>query len=333
MSGPAELEAGLTRAIERRIGPTTVKGLTRLSGGATQETWSFDGEGGLSGGFILRRAPMRKQTMHAISIDTEADVLTAVAASGARVPAVRFVLAPEDDLATGFVMDRIAGEALAPRILRDPMFEVARQRMAGQCGAILAQIHATPAERMPALPTHTTEETLNGYAEALAALPQARPVYQMALRWLRDRLPTGITPRLVHGDFRIGNLLVDAEGVTSVLDWELACLADPAIDLAWMCVPSWRFGFIDLPVGGFGKIEDLLSAYEAAGGDKGVRERLHYFIVLGTLRWGVMCTGSLVAMNAGTDRSVERAMIARRCSETELDLLRLLDSDWTTHAG
>jgi aminoglycoside phosphotransferase (APT) family kinase protein len=230
-------------------------------------------------------------------------------------------------------MDRIPGEALAPRILRDPAFATARARMAGQCGAILAHIHATPPERMPALPTRTTKDTLDGFAAGLEALPQARPVYQLALKWLRDRLPGDIEPRLIHGDFRLGNLLVGPEGVTAVLDWELACLDDPAMDLAWMCVPSWRFGSIDLPVGGFGKEEDLLSAYEAAGGDKSVRNRLHYFIVLGALRWGVMCTGSLTAMQSGADRSIERAMIARRCSETELDLLRLLDPDWRPHAG
>jgi aminoglycoside phosphotransferase (APT) family kinase protein len=337
MSGAAapDLAPALERALARRFGETAISGLARLSGGATQETWSFDAKGGLDGGFILRRAPLRKLTQKSdlLSIETEAEVLEAVRKSGVLAPPVRFVLEPEDEMSSGFVMDRIPGEALAPRILRDPAFATARARMAGQCGAILAHLHATPADRVPALPTRTTKDTLDAFAAALEALPQARPVYQLALKWLRDRLPSDIAPRLIHGDFRLGNLLVGPEGVTAVLDWELASFGDPAMDLAWICVPSWRFGSIDLPVGGFGKEEDLLAAYEAAGGDRTVRERLHYFIVLGALRWGVMCTGSLTAMQTGADRSVERAMIARRCSETELDLMRLLDPDWRPHAG
>jgi aminoglycoside phosphotransferase (APT) family kinase protein len=127
----------------------------------------------------------------------------------------------------------------------------------------------------------------------------------------------------VHGDFRNGNLIFDQTGVAAVLDWELAHVGDPMEDLGWICVNSWRFGFIDKPVGGFGSFEDLAAGYEAGGGAPVDRGAARWWEVFGTIRWGAMCA-AMTASFRGADPSVERAMIARRTSETEIDLLRLL---------
>jgi len=94
-------------------------------------------------------------------------------------------------------------------------------------------------------------------------------------------------------------------------------------DLGWLCVNSWRFGRVEKPVGGFGEYADLYAGYEAAGGSAVNREMAKWWEVFGTLRWGVMCAGSLAAFRS-VDATVERAMIARRTSETEIDLLRLM---------
>jgi len=94
-------------------------------------------------------------------------------------------------------------------------------------------------------------------------------------------------------------------------------------DLGWLCVNSWRFGRIEKPVGGFGEYGDLYAGYEAAGGPPVNRETATWWEMFGTLRWGVMCAGSLAAFRS-VDATVERAMIARRTSETEIDLLRLM---------
>jgi aminoglycoside phosphotransferase (APT) family kinase protein len=152
-----------------------------------------------------------------------------------------------------------------------------------------------------------------------------RPVFQLALRWLRDHDP-GPSERvtLVHGDFRHGNLMIGPDGVRAVLDWELAHLGDPMEDLGWICVNSWRFGVIDKPVGGFGTYEELFSGYEAASGIAVDVARVKFWEVMGTLRWGVMCVGMMQRFRLGPDHSMERAMIGRRSSETEIDLLRLL---------
>jgi len=108
-----------------------------------------------------------------------------------------------------------------------------------------------------------------------------------------------------------------------VLDWELAHLGDPMEDLGWICVNSWRFGEIDKPVGGFGTREQLFAGYQSAGRHADP-DRVMFWEVMGTLRWGVMCCGMMQRFRRGPEQSIERAMIGRRASETEIDLLRLL---------
>jgi len=114
-------------------------------------------------------------------------------------------------------------------------------------------------------------------------------------------------------------------GVAAVLDWELAHIGDPAEDLSWVCVNSWRFGRPDRPVGGFGDYADLLAGYEAAGGQPVSLKRLRTWQALGSLKWGVMCLMMYQSWAGGVEASVERPMIGRRVSETEIDLVNLLE--------
>jgi aminoglycoside phosphotransferase (APT) family kinase protein len=131
---------------------------------------------------------------------------------------------------------------------------------------------------------------------------------------------------LVHGDFRNGNLMIHPEhGLVGVLDWELAHLGDPAEDLGWICVNSWRFGQWRQPVGGFGDYQVLLEGYAQAGGGEIPLARLQFWQALGSLKWGVMCLMMYASFANGSDPSIERAMIGRRVSETEIDLVRLME--------
>ena len=110
-----------------------------------------------------------------------------------------------------------------------------------------------------------------------------------------------------------------------MLDWELAHVGDPALDLAWISVPAWRFGSLDRPVGGFGTREALFAAYEAAGGAPIDPGRVRFHEVFGALKWGIMCQMLCHAHLRGEVTSVERAAVGRRVSETELDILMYLD--------
>ena len=133
----------------------------------------------------------------------------------------------------------------------------------------------------------------------------------------------------MHGDFRNGNLLVDARGLQLVLDWELTHLGDPMEDLGWLCVKAWRFGE-PLEVGGVGTIDELVAAYEEAGGQTVDRDALHWWLVQKTLQWGIGCMGQANVHLSGMVRSHELAAIGRRVAEQEWDLIELLaPSEWS----
>lgn len=318
----------LAAALGKHIaGVTGIENLRRLSGGASQETWSFDArQNGPSIPLILRRAPGgdRAKSETAAGLETEAALIRLAGEVGVPIPPVRLVLTPEDGVGRGFIMDRVEGETIARKILRDDAFASARPILARQCGEILARLHSVDMGKLPPLRRSTAATEIQQYHSTYKTHGHPHPVFDLAFRWLRDNAPADASRiTLVHGDFRHGNLMIGPDGVRAVLDWELAHTGDPMEDLAWICVNSWRFGNIDNPVGGFGSREDMFAGYEAAGGGKVDPERVKYWEVLGTLKWGIMCTTMVMAFKAG-DRSVERATIGRRSSETEIDLLRLL---------
>jgi aminoglycoside phosphotransferase (APT) family kinase protein len=308
-------------------GASGVVEAVRLSGGASQETWSFDivhPEGIF--GAILRRAPQGygAAPTRAAGLNAEAALMQLAYSAGVPSPKVLHVLQPQDGLGTGFIMTRVEGETIPRKILRDDQFVLARPKLARQLGKVLAEIHGLDLAQLPELRRITAAGEIAELERDYRSFDWPRPVFELALRWLRDRDPgpsREIT--LVHGDFRHGNLVVGPDGLRAVLDWELAHTGDPMEDLGWICVNSWRFGEIDRPVGGFGSREELFAGYEAAGRRVDPR-RVTFWEVMGTLRWGVMCCGMMQRFRSGPEQSIERAMIGRRASETEIDLLRLL---------
>jgi len=307
-------------------GATGVANAARLSGGASQETWSFDiVHPGGNIGAILRRAPQgHGASPRAVGLDTESILMQRAYDAGVPSPQVLHVLQPQDDLGTGFIMARVEGETIPRKILRDAQYAEARPMLARQLGQVLAGIHALDVAQLPNLRHMTAAKEIAEFERDYRSFDWPRPVFELALRWLRDHDPgPSDQVTLVHGDFRHGNLIIGSDGVRAVLDWELAHVGDPMEDLGWVCVNSWRFGEIDRPVGGFGTREELFGGYEAAG-RRADPARVKFWEVMGTLRWGIMCCGMMQRFRSGPEHSIERAMIGRRSSETEIDLLRLL---------
>ena len=324
------LAAALTRLMQARFGASAeVRDMTRLSGGASQETWSFclHLPEETPRHLILRRAPFQSAAKgEAIGLVKEAQIIAAAAQNGTPVPALIHVCRPEDDLGDAFIMAHVAGQTIARKILRDDAYRLARLRLAFQCGEALAKIHAVAPERLPPdLPVSHGLDQLDRYEAIYRGFEMDRPVFELALAWLRQHAPIPLPTTLVHGDFRNGNLMVNAAGLAAVLDWELAHQGDPREDLGWICVNSWRFGVRDKQVGGFGALEELLAGYQGAGGQKFEPNDLTWFQAVGSFKWGIMCLIMYQAFTTKADPSIERAMIGRRASEAEIDLLNLLE--------
>ena len=329
---PDEVSEKLAAFLQRSHGAKSVRieGMRLLTGGASRQTWSFDATiDGETLPLIARADPRRQPGL--MPRDTEYRLLEAAHAAGVPVPRVH--LMGDDSLgAPFFLMERVEGETIARRILRDDDYAAAREKMAAQLGGIIAAIHRIPLDGLanalsqPLKGKSAAESELQRFEATFRAIaPEPHPAFELALRCLRRNLPPDAAPVLVHGDYRMGNFIVGPEGVRSVLDWELAHVGDPMEDLAWVCVRSWRFGNDDRPVGGVGAREDFFAAYEAAGGRPLDRAAVHWWEMFGNLRWGVICIMQARAYLDGMSKSVELATIGRRTAETEWELLNLIE--------
>jgi aminoglycoside phosphotransferase (APT) family kinase protein len=322
-----DMAAALARFADDELGTGghTVESLTRLSGGASRETFSLDLVG--PDGVVTPAVVQRVRGSTSLSTPTmvgEAELLRAARRSGV---AVAEVIGASDDpsiLGAPFVlMGRIEGETLARKILRDDEFADARRAVVRQCGEALAGIHALPLDVAAHLREAEPVEQLTGLLDSLG---EPHPAFELAIGWLQANRPEPVEARVVHGDFRLGNLMVGPDGLRAVLDWELAHLGDPREDLGWLCVRAWRFGS-DLPVAGLGTYQELLDAYSAASGVTVDADAVHWWEVLGTLKWGIICILQTAGHLSGASRSVELAAIGRRIVENEYDVLRLLGAD------
>ena len=323
-----ELKTTLSDTITEFLpGFISIEEITRLSGGSSNETWKIlvrTKKKILN--IIFRRTPggnlKDKNSSNSVDITDEAHVMTVAKKYNVPVPEILKVI-NHKDIGKGFFMQFIEGETLGNRIVNNEEFEKVRPMLAEKCGEIIANIHKIPISKFNNIRTSEAEEELLRYEEVYKSHNQYIPVFEYTISWLKDNLPKKIPLKLIHGDFRNGNLIISNEDlIPGVLDWELFHLGDPYEDLSWICVNSWRFNRIDLPVGGFGKREDMYLSYEKISNEKLDISRLKFWEVLGTLKWGIMCLNMIEIYRSGFDKSIDRASIGRRSSETEIDLIR-----------
>jgi aminoglycoside phosphotransferase (APT) family kinase protein len=309
----------LAQALERILGEP-VASLCRLSAGASRETWSFDAG---SRELVLRRDP--PHAPDADGMAREAECFRAAAASLVPVPGLVAQGDGSDGVGSPYlIMERVRGETLPPRLLRDERWASVRPRLTSQLGEVLGRIHATPPTDVPRLPR------LDGASGALAELRaqhevfrEHRPAMELIFRRLADTLPTPVPATLVHGDFRNGNLMIDEGGVRAVLDWELAHVGDPREDIGWLCARAWRFGR-RLEVGGFGRYEELAESYGRVTGGQPDRDAVRWWEVLACAKWAVLCRIQAERHLGGSEQSVEMAVLGRRTAEAEYDALLAL---------
>ena len=308
----------LADALADALGASRVDHLTRLSGGASRETFRFEADGRP---LILQR----QRAGDVRDMGVEAAVVRAAHANG--VPSAELVASGTEPSEIGsayMVLSLVEGETIARKILRDEPFAHARSVLAGQFGTALARIHATDVSAVDGL---QEQDQVAMYRATLDSFGHPHPAFELAFRWLEAHRPESARRTLVHGDFRLGNVMVDQHGLAAVLDWELAHIGDPMEDLGWLCVKAWRFGSA-LPAGGVGTYEQLIAAYEEASGLTLDPDVVRWWEVLGTLKWGIMCIGQATAHTSGVARSHELAAIGRRVCENEHDLFLALEGRW-----
>jgi aminoglycoside phosphotransferase (APT) family kinase protein len=331
--------AQLQTAVARHIGaPGTIHDLQRLTGGANKTTWSFDADvAGERAQFILQLAsarandadnPLAGVSPH-LTADEDARLMIAAVKAGVPAPRVRAILQPEDGLGQpddglggGYVTERVAGETLATKILRDERFAGARATMAKQCGTILAAIHRIPVSEVPFLMKLTPAEHIAAQRRIIEYFDFHLPALELGLKWAEQHVPRNARHSVVHGDFRAGNFIVREDGIRCVLDWEIGQSGDPMQDLGWVCVKTWRFGG-KKPVGGFGTREDLFEAYEKASGQSVDPAHVRFWEAYGSVRWGIGCLS--MGLRGMEEVGIERCAIGRRIEEPLWDFFNLIE--------
>jgi aminoglycoside phosphotransferase (APT) family kinase protein len=331
----ARLECFLGEKVQA---PARIVALRQLTGGASRESWALDvevAEGAAAGKLelVLRRDMGGTIQDEALSREQEFRVLSVAHRAGVLAPEPRWLCTdPAVLVEPFFLMQRLEGESVGRRIVREPGLAEARKLLPQQIGEQLARIHAIDPAGCdlhflpgPAAGRSPAQSALDRAANQLWRLGEPHPVLELGLRWLMAHAPACEQPVLVHGDYRIGNLLVGPDGLCGILDWEFAHVGDPAEDLAWPCVRSWRFGQDSLRLGGIGSVEAFLAAYEAAGGRRVDRTALAFWEIMGNLRWAVGCIAQADRHLSGQAPSIELASLGRRAAEMELELLDLID--------
>jgi aminoglycoside phosphotransferase (APT) family kinase protein len=332
VSSPAieEIKGRLERELPDIFGRgVEVSSLALLAGGASKEAWAVDVErGGEPLELLVRRATGGAIYLDMLSIEEEFRLLQAAFDAQVKVPRPYGYIA---DLAgrDAFVMERVKGETIGRRIVRAPELARARGLLGVQMAEQVARIHSIPLDRVDFVPgprtAPATPAILDGLLEQLDTLPDPHPAIELGLRWLREHLPAGHGVVVAHADFRLGNLMIDADGIVAVLDWETAHRSDPAEDLGWPLVRSWRFGSDDRRLAGIGDVEPFLARYNELTRRAVTLEDLFYWELAGNVRWAIGSARQGMRHVSGEERSVELAILGRLAAEVEYEILHLLE--------
>lgn len=338
MANHRSLQSALEEALAGLAdAPVRVSSMAQLPGGASKAIWRLDLDierGQFQGRhqLVLLRQLGGKINADALDLSREYGVMQA--AYAASVPTPRpYWLVPDLLGRPAALVQRMEGETIGRRIVKEPTLAAARKQLPTQMGTALAAIHAIDLKSsglLELLPQpaagRTPAQTYIAQIEAdLDRIGEPHPAIELCLRWLRrNELPPPAQLVLVHGDYRLGNLLVTPDGLNGVLDWEFAHIGDPHEDLMWGMIRDWRFGVDQLRYSGISQPEPFFEAYAAYGGFQPSPTAARYWEVMGNLRWATGCLNQAERHLSGQEPNLEFASLGRRAAEMELEALSLI---------
>jgi aminoglycoside phosphotransferase (APT) family kinase protein len=317
----------IRQAVRRRFGECAEIGNVVVPTlGGVNRTVIFDliEEGGAARRLVSRQETYSAEDSPFLATGSQFRAMRVAFAEGIPVPEPVFEYEPADGMGNGYVTAFVAGETMPQRIFRasDP---AARLEIAIDLARILAKLHAIdPAkvEFLGALPDSV--DIIGNFLTLYDSFAEAHPAIELGFRWLeRQGRPTG-RRSLVHGDFRTGNFMVGPNSVRAVLDWECAHIGQGLEDFGWVCLRSWRFGQIDLPVGGLAPREPVYHAYAEAGGDPIDPDAVRYWEIFGFVRWAIYNVMQAHGHVARGRRGLAFAAMGRNTSLVEYELLMTL---------
>jgi aminoglycoside phosphotransferase (APT) family kinase protein len=295
----AALDAWMRAHVSGYAGPITVR---QFKGGQSNPTYELVTP---THAYVLRRKPPGVLLPSAHAVDREFQVISALAAQGFPVAKPHALCLDETVIGSIFyVMDKVEGRifwdlklpGLTP-VERRAVYEAQTDTLARlhyfarQVGRWTKQYHASETEPVPAM--------------------------DRLIAFLPDSLPAEGPSRIVHGDFRLDNMILapDRAEVRAVLDWELSTLGDPMADfsyllIAWAIPASLRNGLAgaDLEALGIPSVEETVERYAAATGMRPAN--LDWLYAYNLFRLAAICQGIAGRVRDGTAASAHARTMA-----------------------
>lgn len=312
--------------------PVDISGLEKMSGGAIQENWTLDiqvatGDWAGSHALVLRQDSLTQVSASGSRAD-EFNLLKVVNAAGVKVPTPCFLC--EDTSVLGrpfFLMHRLKGVAAGHQLTKG----VAMAALVAELGKNLARIHklspGSPGlEFLGTAPANPAKSSIQTYRNYLDNMGGGHPAIEFGLAWLERNAPENCRITLCHRDYRTGNLMVDDETLTGILDWEFAGWNDPMEDIGWFMAKCWRFGANHNEAGGLGNRNDFYAAYEQEARSPIDRSGVTYWEVMAHVRWATIACQQAARHSSGQERSLELALTGYVVPELEFEILKMTET-------
>jgi len=313
------LEAWLREHVEGFAGPVAAE---RFSGGQSNPSYRLDAG---SGTYVLRRKPPGPLLPSAHAVDREFRVMRALTETPVPVPRVHALC--EDDAVVGsafYVMEYLDGRIFWDQRLPEIASPAERGAMFDSMNAVIAALHnvdygAVGLGDFGRPGNYMGRQIARWSRQYQASETESIPAMNRLIDWLPEHLPPESPPAIVHGDYRMDNLVFHRTEprVIGVLDWELSTIGDPLADFAyhvmtWRVTPELFRGLSGVDFAGLGIPEEpeYVAAYCRRTGRDGVAA-WDFYIVYSLFRIAAIVQGIAKRAIDGTAASTEAAEIGR----------------------
>jgi aminoglycoside phosphotransferase (APT) family kinase protein len=294
--------------------------LTKFPSGQSNPTYRISAA---SGDYVLRRKPFGPLLPSAHAVDREYRLLSALSPVGFPVPRPLALCADPDVIgAIFYVMELAPGRPYANGAL--PEFDPpTRRRMYEQLADTLANLHNIDAAAVGlggfGKPGNYFERQVARWTKQYRdSQTDDLPEMEMLIHYLPASLPDQARISIVHGDYRIDNVVFDEGKLTAVLDWELATLGDPLADFSYFAM-QWMMpadgasglGGLDLAAVGIPTLDEIVERYSARSG-VAVAGQLDWYFAYNLFRLAGIVQGIKKRVIDGTASHAHAADMASR---------------------
>jgi aminoglycoside phosphotransferase (APT) family kinase protein len=322
MTGFTRLEAWLRENVPGYFGTPA---LEKFEGGQSNPTFRLTSD---SGAYVLRRKPSGVVLPSAHAVEREFRVMRALADTDVPVARALALCNDADVIGSAFyVMDYLAGRVIWDQTVPGAS-PAERAAMFDSMNTTIAALHSVDwrgvgLEGFGRPGNYLARQLARWTQQYRASEITSIPAMDALIAWLPRHLPARDTSAIVHGDFRMDNLIFHPTEprVVAVLDWELSTIGDPVADfayhaMAWRISPALFRGLagVDLATLGIPAERDYADAYFSRTGQAPVAD-WDYYIVFSLFRIAAILQGILKRARDGTASSVQATEVGGRAAQ------------------